>query len=295
MTDEENYIGSEDLYEQYYNEFVGMEVDEFGKARKERKATRQKGRIERKSTKQTNKQERKLNRANNKNLVRLEKARSKQVETEQQLADPETENPTIEPKQAVKMVNYVKAQREEPISNNPEELAAQFRDLRGSQIAQRRAQHVEALRNRAVSEDEDFVEMETPTYDEVEEEILEEEENNFNFTGEEDNFLDPETIGVISAIGKKSADVYREKRFAKGKKAFGKTKKQFDTAQAKKLAIDRGEIIDDSAAAQIKAEAIKQITDVKTKETINDNLPLIVGAVIGLITIGVVLYQSGNK
>jgi hypothetical protein len=190
----------------------------------------------------------------------------------------------FEPEKQVKVKNYLKRRNRGDIyDDRPEYLAAQFREERGREIAERYQEKLDWLNENAEANDDEWYEENYPEYEDIEEEILEEEENSFSFTGDSDNFLDPDTIAVATNIGKKAADLYRQKRFAQSKKAFGMTKAQWEAKQeAQRKALAEGT----DTISQLRGAAVQE----STRQFIGRNPALIAvgvlvlaGAVYGLM------------
>lgn len=198
-------------------------------------------------------------------------------------AERELNAPPIQPEQQVKVKKYLERRGRTEIEESPEMLAAQFREERGREINERFEDKIAYLDENAQANDPEWYEENYPTYEDVEEEILAEEEDSFAFTGDSDNFLDPDTIAVATNVGKKAADLYRQKRFAAGKKAFGMTKTQYDKKQeAAKKALAEGT----DTISQLRGAAVQE----STRQYIGRNPAivvvgalLLVGAIYGLI------------
>jgi hypothetical protein len=287
--------------------FEGEEFDAYrGKrkaARIERKAARNTARIERKATRTAAKVERKANRPRVMKIrakIADQEARTK-AELEQNKADAQAERESANidasaenkdqvldfvpptPEQQVKVKKYLERRGRTEIEQSPEMLSAQFREERGREINERLNDKVAYLDENAQANDQEWYDENYPTYEDVEEEILTEEEDSYAFTGDSDNFLDPDTIAVATNVGKKAADVYRQKRFAAGKKAFGMTKAQFDKKQEEqRKALAEGT----DTISQLRGAAVQE----STRQYIGRNPALIavgvlvlVGAIYGLM------------
>jgi len=273
-------------------------------AKIDRKAVRNDSRVQRKATKQAAKIEKKANRP------RVMKVRAKIAEQEARTAaeiantnadaeqnrnliqqeadaanaanqDAQIDTTGFEPEKQVKVKNYLKRRNRGDIyDDRPEMLAAQFREERGREIAERYQNKVNWLDENADANDDEWYEENYPEYEDIEEEILEEEENSFSFTGDSDNFLDPDTIAVATNIGKKAADLYRNKRFAQDKKAFGMTKKQWEAKQeAQRKAIAEGT----DTVSQLRGAAVQE----STRQFIGRN-PVVI--VLGTILLAGAIY-----
>jgi len=196
---------------------------------------------------------------------------------------------TMPLKAKVKATNYLKSRgRAIEDENNPEILAAQFLEERQRQIAERHDAIETAIDETPGLTEEERDEM-IPEYEDVLEDIMEEEENNFAFDGNEDNFVDPATAAMLASVGKAGVEKYKEKRFAAGKKAFGRTAAQDAEIKAKKLS---GEQTPGAAAA---GAAIAEIEKIKTKETIKGYTPYFIGGAVLLVVIGVAVFYAGKK
>ena len=210
-------------------------------------------------------------------------------------------------KQVTKMTNYVKRQNRTP-EKDPELLAAQVYETREQQIQRENAREIAAERaanqtgainqNWGIEDGEVLPEYQNqdetedlPDFEDTHENILEQEEQEFSFDGNEDNFLDPATLGVALSAGKAAADKYREKQFAKGKKAFGKTKAQWDAEQAKKTAIEKGDIKDPSIINAAKKAAEESIQKETVKSYTNE---IWIGSIL-LVVVLVSVYYYGKK
>jgi hypothetical protein len=311
----ENFI--KDTYFESYG-YDGVEFDGFLKrspAKKQANVQRKQaktaartakktGKIERKAARNTAKIERKANRP------RVLKVRAKIAEQEARTAaeientnadaeqnrnliqqeadaasaanqDAQIDTTGFEPEKQVKVKNYLKRRNRGDIyDDRPEMLAAQFREERGREIAERYQEKVNWLDENAQANDPEWYEENYPEYDDIEEEILEEEENSFSFTGDSDNFLDPDTIAVATNIGKKAADLYRNKRFAQDKKAFGMTKAQWEAKQeAQRKALAEGT----DTVSQLRGAAVQE----STRQFIGRN-PVVI--VLGTILLAGAIY-----
>jgi hypothetical protein len=303
----ENFI--KDTYFESYG-FDGAEFDGFkGRrapkkaARIERKAAKTAARIDRKATRTAARVDRKANRPRVMKIrakIADQEARTKaeieetkaanQAERESANLDASAENkdqvldfvpPT--PEQQVKVKKYLERRGRTEIEQSPEMLSAQFREERGREINERLSDKVAYLDENAQANDQEWYDENYPTYEDVEEEILTEEEDSFAFTGDSDNFLDPDTIAVATNVGKKAADLYRQKRFDKGLKAFGQTKAQWEKKQeAQRKALAEGT----DTVSQLRGAAVQE----STRQYIGRNPALIavgvlvlVGAIYGLM------------
>lgn len=287
------------------------------KARKDRKAARQANRAQNVAAKRASKERVKIARQENKTArVLARKGTEKQLEETQENEQAAANNTRVEAvrnaaanlpadfgpeslplKAKVKAINYLKnRKRQVEDENDPEMIGAQFIEERARQIAERHDQiEAEIDENPAYTDDEKD-EM-IPEYEDVENEILEEEFNTFSFDGNEDNFVDPDTIAMLAKVGKAGVDKYKQKRFAAGKKAFGQTKAQFDAIQAKKAAAAAlgVEMEPEGALGAALLAAKNKVVDVKTDETIKEYTPYIIGGSILLVIVGVAIYYSGKS
>jgi hypothetical protein len=258
-------------------------------AKKMGKIDRKQQRVDNKSQKIANRQERKIMTRQNRADKQSAKSNQRlaQIEAEaQNLPQDMTESP-MPTETKVKAINYLKKRgRVIEDENDGAMLGAQFVEERGRHIAQKHDEIEEEIDNDESYTDEERDSM-IPEYEDIEEAILEEEANEFSFTGDADNFLDPQTIATLATYGKVGLDGFRQKRFESGKKAFGMSKKQWEAKQALKNA--GGGIGDEIGAA---SDAIKKkgITDAKTKAT-----PYIIGGILVLTLIGIAVYQAGKK
>lgn len=202
-------------------------------------------------------------------------------------ADLTAENMPLKAK--VKATNYLKSRgRAIEDENDGEILAAQFLEERQRQIAERHdAIENEIDENPAYTEDEKDALV--PEYEDVLNDIMEEEANNFAFDGDEDNFVDPATAAMLVNVGKAGAEKYKEKRFAAGKKAFGRTAAQDAAIKLKKASGEQG------AGAAAASAAIAEIENIKTKEAIKGYTPYFIGGAILLVVVGVAVFYAGKK
>lgn len=198
---------------------------------------------------------------------------------------------TMPLKAKVKATNYLKNRgRAIEDENDGEILAAQFLEERQRQIAERHdAIENEIDENPGLTEDEK--DELVPEYEDVLEEIMEEEANNFAFDGNEDFFIDPETAAMLVNVGKAGAEKYKEKRFKAGKKAFGRTAAQDASIKLKKAS---GAESDNPASAAL-AAAIAKVEDEKTKEAVRSYTPYFIGGGVLLVIIGVAVFYAGKK
>lgn len=260
--------------------------------KQERKSAKVAGRVakkeaiqERKTGKAEARQERKATKAN----ARLDAVREAAANLPEELTPDQMPLPV-----KVKATNYLKKRnRVIEDENDGELLGAQFIEERARQIAQRHDAIEQEIDDDPSFTDEERDEM-IPEYEDVEEMILEEEANEFSFTGDYDNFLDPDSIAMLARLGKSGIDKYKEKRFAQGKKAFGQTKAQYEAKQKEKQRIAEGGEPDSPAAAAM-AEIKKKLIDEKKAEALKDYTPHIIGGVIVLIIIGVAIHQNAKK
>ena len=285
-------------------------------AKVEIKKNKAAAKIERKATKQAAKIEKKANRprvlkvrakieqenARNKAAIeetakdneaaRSETALNNQAEREaaQETGEETPDTTNFTPERQVKVKKYLERRgRGNAIETSPETLAAQFREERGRQINERFNDKINWLDENEEANDDEWYEENYPDYEDIEEEILEEEENEFAFTGDSDNFLDPDTIAVATSVGKKAADLYRQKRFAQGKKAFGMTKAQYEKKQeAQRQAIAEGT----DTLSQLKGAAVQE----STRQFIGRNpLIIVVGVLLVVSAIAGVVYMNKSS
>lgn len=172
-------------------------------------------------------------------------------------------------------------------------IGAQFIEERARQIAERHDEIEEQL-DEDPSYTEDEIEEMIPEYEDIEEMILEEEANEFSFTGDEDNFLDPDSIAMLAKVGKAGIEKYKEKRFAQGKKAFGRTKAQDAAIKAKKALAEQGLDTGDPLTDAMRAAKEKLVQE-KTTETVKEYTPYIIGGTILLVVVGVAIYMSNKS
>lgn len=305
----------ENFIKDTYFESYGFDGAEFDGYKGKRKAARQENRTARKAAKietRTAKKTGKIARKDARNVAKIErkanrprvmKIRAKIADQEARTAaeiaetqaqganerenanlDADAERqanfPPIQPEQQVKVKKYLERRGRTEIEESPEMLAAQFREERGREINERFNDKIEYLDENAQANDAEWYEENYPEYEDIEEEILAEEEDSFAFTGDSDNFLDPDTIAVATNVGKKAADLYRQKRFAKGLKAFGMTKAQWEKKQEEqRKAIAEGT----DTVSQLRGAAMQE----STRQYIGRNPAIIV---VGVLLLGAAIY-----
>jgi hypothetical protein len=204
-------------------------------------------------------------------------------------ADLTPENVPLKAK--VKATNYLKTRgRVIEDENDAEMLGAQFLEERQRQIAERHDEIENAIDDTQGLTEDERDEL-VPEYEDVLEEIMEEEENNFAFDGNEDFFVDPATAAMLINVGKAGAEKYKEKRFKAGKKAFGRTAAQDKAIKEKKAG---GEATASPASAALSA-AITEVENIKTKEAIKSYTPYFIGGGVLLVIIGVAVFYAGKK
>lgn len=272
-------------------------------ARQDRRADKVNAQIERKNIRVQSRADAKAGRIENKSIKQQGKADARVTKQNARIAQvrdaaenlPADLTPEALPLKAkVKVVNYLKKRgRQIEDENDPEILSGQFIEERARHIAAKHDEIEQQIDDDMSLTDEERDAM-IPEYEDVEEMILEEEANEFSFTGDEDNFLDPETIAMVARIGKAGADKYKQKRFEAGKKAFGRTAAQDKAIQERKAKAARGEDTGDAVTDAITA-AKNKLVDEKTKETVNEYKPYIIGGVIVLFIAGIAIYYSGKK
>ena len=259
-------------------------------AKESAQSARKAARVENKALKIANRQERAMNKQDNNLQKRLSKnVRVAEVKekSENLPADMTGEQMPLQAK--VKATNYLK-RRKRVIEdeNDGDMLGAQFLEERNREIAERHDEIETAIDDtQGLTEDEQDELI--PEYEDVHEMIMEEEANNFSFDGNEDNFVDPDTAAMLINVGKKAAEKYKEKRFAAGKKAFGRTAADDKAAKEKKALGEKGAIGSASDAA------IAEITRIKTQETVKEYTPYIIGGAVLLVIVGVAVFYAGKK
>jgi hypothetical protein len=202
-------------------------------------------------------------------------------------ADLSPENVPLKAK--VKATNYLKSRgRVIEDENDAEMLGAQFLEERQRQIAERH-DAIETAIDETPGLTEDERDEMVPEYEDVLETIMEEEENNFSFDGNEDFFVDPETAAMLINVGKAGAEKYKEKRFAAGKKAFGRTAAEDAAIKLKKAS---GEQTPGAAAT---SAAIAKLEEIKTQEAIKGYTPYFIGGAVLLVVLGVAVYYAGKN
>jgi hypothetical protein len=202
-------------------------------------------------------------------------------------ADLSPENVPLKAK--VKATNYLKSRgRVIEDENNAEMLGAQFLEERQRQIAERHDEIENAIDETPGLTEDERDEM-VPEYEDVLNDIMEEEANNFAFDGNEDFFIDPATAAMLVNVGKAGAEKYKEKRFAAGKKAFGRTAAEDAAIKLKKASGEQG------PGAAAASAAIAEIENIKTKEAIKGYTPYFIGGAVLLVVLGVAVYYAGKK
>lgn len=301
----------------------------FNKAAK-RKEARQTARIERKQTRVEGKQEAKQSRIKKRSDAvqsrvakrsdavqsRVEKRanssmmngnenteRSRLAEVD--AAQENTGNEEITLQQQIKGTNYLKRRNRTP-ETTPDMIAAQVTEERQREIEQRNAQQIADIKaanlsegknqNWGLNDGESMGESETenleyPDMDDTHEDILEEEEMTFGFDGNEDNYLDADTLGVLLKGGQAASDKYREKRFKEGKKYFGKTESQYKAEEARKAKVSQGDTASETAIEAALREAEKEAIK-NTKRSYTNEMW---AAGILLVLVGFYLYNAGKK
>ena len=264
-------------------------------AKQERKARKVAAKTERKAARVAGRQDRKAARVENRAVRKQTKVNAKverRKKAVSELPAPEIDEQTgeevggvkMKPEQAIKLKKYLERRGQEVEDDtDPALLAAQFQEERAREIGGRYVKRLQEVDEGEISNDIEWVEENEPDIEDIEEEILEEEENTFSFTGEADNFLDPQTLAVAGAVGQKGLDLLRKKRFAAGKKFFGQTQAQYEAKQ-KALAQGAPTTLDELTAAGAR-EGVRQT--IARKPTL-----LIVGVVVIVSAIAGMIYLS---
>ncbi len=204
-------------------------------------------------------------------------------------ADLSPENVPLKAK--IKATNYLKTRgRAIEDENDAEMLGAQFLEERQRQIAERHDEIETAIDETPGLTEDERDEM-VPEYEDVLNDIMEEEANNFAFDGNEDFFIDPATAAMLVNVGKAGAEKYKEKRFKAGKKAFGRTAAQDAAIKLKKAS---GAESDNPASAAL-AAAIAKVEEEKTKEAVKSYTPYFIGGGVLLVIIGVAVFYAGKQ
>lgn len=176
--------------------------------------------------------------------------------------------------QSIKATRYLQKRGVKPF-RDPALKAAQVLDERGEQIRERMEPEIEEINNDVSIPEEERADW-YPEEDDIHEEILDEEFDQANFDGYDENhadYLDADTVGVLFNMGKAAADKYRQKQFAAGKKAFGKTKAQWEAEQKNTDTVVNAAT--EAAEAEIKKQKIKEYTP---------------HMVVGVVLLAIVLY-----
>ena len=218
-------------------------------------------------------------------------------------AQENTGNEEITLQQQIKGANYLKRRNRTP-ETTPDMIAAQVAEERQREIEQRNAGQIAEIKaanegknqNWGLEEGETMEEeinedLELPDMDDTHEDILEEEEMTFGFDGNEDNYLDPDTLGILLKGGQAAADKYRQKRFKEGKKYFGKTQKQWEAEEARKLKVSEGDRASETAIEAALREAEQEAIKAAKKSYTNEMW----AAGILLVLVGFYLYSAGKK
>ena len=299
----------------------------FKKAAK-RKEARQTARIERKQTRVEGRQEAKQSRiakrsdaAQSRIAKRSDAAQSRVAKranssmmngnenaersrlAEVDAAQEQTGNEEITLQQQIKGANYLKRRNRTP-ETTPDMIAAQVAEERQREIEARNAAQIAeikaanegknqnwGLEDGETMEEEINEDLELPDMDDTHEDILEEEELTFGFDGNEDNYLDPDTLGVLLKGGQAAADKYRQKRFKEGKKYFGKTQKQWEAEEQRKIKVSEGDRASETAIEAALREAEQEAIKATKRSYTNEMW----AAGILLVLVGVYLYSAGKK
>lgn len=179
-----------------------------------------------------------------------------------------------------KMINFLKAEAPHLLTGGimkaPQKLAAAVSMAFQNKAAERAGMSMGEL--------EDLPEEER---EEIEQDALDEMQTDFDTNGEDDeeNFLDPATLGVAIGAGKKLLGKIKENRMAKGKGWFGKKNKSegpSPTVAAAKDAIKSG---------------VDEYADLRKKQEVKKMLPLIIGVAVLVVggTIAAVVMSRGSK
>lgn len=282
---------------------------------KQRRAQRQAARIENKAKKQDREQDRKDKKVELRQGRRTDRMNRKQDRKDLGVLNSMRENTNepmeskvlqaeesqeknagrtdLTPMEATKGLNYLKRRGKTPITEtDPKIIGAQVMDAREQEIAEKnkatRAE-MEGLNWGADESERDLEEL--PDLEDSHEDIMEEEFDSFGFNQSDEDYLDPDTVGALYAVGQAGVEKYRQNQFKQGKKAFGKTQKQWEAEQARKKAI----AADPSQDKSIINEMLRKGEDVATKQTIKDYTPQIIVVSIVIIAAVVFAYYKGSK
>lgn len=196
------------------------------------------------------------------------------------------------PERKKKIVNYVKRRGDKPSEKLPE-LLTQAALLRNGEIEERAAAEIDSEINNSpnVLPENDYT-PEIPDAEEIEEEIMQEEEEAFNFSGEADNFLDPATLAAIKVAGQKGINLVNKNRQAKGKPpVLSKVSKKLSN----KLAGVKTSPAEDSELKKIGSELVDEITEVKKKQEIKAMMPQIILFALLLLGLGAGIAYAVKK
>lgn len=185
---------------------------------------------------------------------------------------------------------YIERQGEQPMEN-VEEQVTQAHLLRNGEIEQRAEQKMEEHeRNNDIDNPSEY----TPDPEDIEEEIMLEEEENFAFNGEQDpdNFIDPMTLGLIKTAGQKGVETLNKARAKKGKPPiFSKKPKGGKDTGAKSDAQDIADALKSASSS-----AVDEVTKIKKKEEIKKMMPIIVLIGLALVVLtATTIYYARKK
>lgn len=276
--------------------------------RAERKATRQKARQDKRAANAAARNERKMVKTTakaEKKQAKAERIRARSASAEDAAAaernsrvedvresmanlPPDFSAEQLPVQTRAKAVNYLKKRgRVIESETDPELLAAQFKEERARHIAERHS----AIESQ-IDEDPGLTDEEKdariPDFEDVDQDIMEEEANEFAFNGDDANYLDPDSIAMLFKAGQSGVEKYKEHRFKQGKKAFGRTAAQDKAIKERKAkAAASGE--PGSGIGALLGGASSSIEEDKTKAAVKNYTPYIIGGVLLIIGVTVAI------
>lgn len=178
-----------------------------------------------------------------------------------------------------KMVNFLKDKAPQLLTGgvlrSPQKLAAATTLAFKNVVAEKHGMTIGDLESLPIEDQMD-----------LEADVMEDMDIDFQTNGEDDeeNFLDPATIGAALAGGKKILGKIKEKRLAKGKGWFGK--KAGDGGGGDTVA---------DASKQAAKEFVQDVKQSEKKKELMKALPWIIGGVIVVIGGVILVMRSGKK
>lgn len=264
-------------------------------AKTDRKLKRQANRLDRKDARQAQRQDRKAVRQDSRQAKRTLRTRTNQMKKFDKALEKQAAKAGVPKEELTSQIlasesvqNKIRsyagragglAEDEGEIWTAPdvETQAAYALDVMGEDMGDIQEADEVWMEDGGYYDDEIDAEFEDPDYqDELLEYILEEEEEYFSFDGGAD-YLDPATAAVLANAGTKAAQKYREVRFAQGKKAFGKTKDQWEKEKEMKDSGNKQPGLIREVATEAKQAAIEEALRQQAQQR-----SLVIAAVLGL-------------